>query len=382
MAREVAHRYVDPLAEIWLATAARLGLRVRRVMDAYASTDGKGEMSIAADAALDADDSLAQMIFHEICHSLVEGEEAFKRPDWGIDNIGDAHEWREHACLRAQWVLAGRHGLREVMAPTTDFRAIWDRFDGSLLADRANLAVQAAIVAIGRAEKHPWAPALGEALEATARVAAEVARLRQRGAAARRVAMAELPGDGSSPLPSLWGGVAEAPAPHPSGLPMGGAPAGATCGSCAWREGEGRGAGRCRQAKRKVDEAWAACERYERSLDCLTCGACCREAYHSVEVKRNDPMVKRHPELVVDRGSYLEVRRQGDRCAALTGGGTEEHGDEHGGAHGDESGGPRVHRRMLPVMCQIYDGRPRTCRDFTLGSEHCLIARRRVGLSL
>lgn len=381
MSREVAHRYVDPLAEIWLATAARLGLRVRRVMDAYASTDGKGQMSIAADSALDADDSLAQMIFHEICHSLVEGEDAFGKPDWGIDNIGDSHEWREHACLRVQWVLAGRYGLRRVMAPTTDFRAIWDEFDGGLLADRANLAVQAAIVAIGRAEKHPWAPALGDALAATARLAGEVSRLRQLGAAARRVPQAELPGDGASPLVSLWSGVEPAPAAHRSGLPMGGAPRGATCGGCAWLAAprprasdapstagaSGASAPRCRQAKRKVDAAWAACERYEASLDCLTCGACCREAYHSVEVKRNDPMRKLHPEMVVDRGSYLEVRRSGERCAALTGGGVEESG---------------VHRRMLPVVCEIYDGRPRTCRDFTLGSDNCLTARRRVGLSL
>ena len=34
------------------------------------------------------------------------------------------------------------------------------------------------------------------------------------------------------------------------------------------------------------------------------------------------------------------------------------------------------------VRCVIYDDRPRTCRDFTLGSGHCLTARRRVGLSL
>ena len=33
-------------------------------------------------------------------------------------------------------------------------------------------------------------------------------------------------------------------------------------------------------------------------------------------------------------------------------------------------------------FCVIYDDRPRTCREFTLGSEHCLTARRRVGLSL
>lgn len=313
MTRQVTRRYADPLAEIWLATAARLGLRVRRVADAYASTDGAGELAIAEEAALDEDDSLAQMIFHEICHSLVEGREAFGKADWGIDNIGDDHEWREHACLRTQWVLAGRYGLRAVLAPTTDFRAIWDGFDGALLADRADLSVQAAITAIGRAEDAPWAPALGEALEATARLAGEVARLRQvaaasvgaKGMKATSATKGEPkgaqgsgdagggvgPGDGSSPLPSLWREVVARPALHGSGLPMGGAPEGASCATCAWRVA-GKSAPRCRQAGKKIDDAWPACERYERELDCLTCGACCREAYQSVEVSPKDRMIK------------------------------------------------------------------------------------------
>jgi Fe-S-cluster containining protein len=55
-------------------------------------------------------------------------------------------------------------------------------------------------------------------------------------------------------------------------------------------------------------------------------------------------------------GTRHEIRRAGDRCAALEGDG-------------------RYH-------CVIYDDRPKTCRDFTLGSENCLTARRRVGLSL
>jgi Fe-S-cluster containining protein len=73
-------------------------------------------------------------------------------------------------------------------------------------------------------------------------------------------------------------------------------------------------------------------------------------------VKPRDPVVKKQPSFVVDRGTYLEIRRDGDRCAAL-------------------QGEARYH-------CVIYDDRPKTCRDFTLGSAHCLTARRRVGLSL
>lgn len=361
MARTVTHRYLDPLSELWLATAARLGLSVRRVRDAYASTDGAGHLDIARDEELDADDSLAQMIFHEICHSLVEGEDAFARPDWGIDNTGTDHEWREHACLRAQFVLAGRHGLRAALAPTTDFRALWDQLGEDVLADRADLSVQAAIVALGRAARPPWAPALDEALSATARIGAELAALWP------RLSPRELARHRGDAAPSLWSELAPPPPAHPTGLPTGAARPEARCGGCAWRY-QARGASRCRQAgARRIDDAWPACERYEPEVACQDCGACCRAAYHSVEVARRDPVVKRHPELIVERGAFLELARRGDRCAALTG------GDARVTAEG---------RRMLPMACEIYEDRPRTCRDFTAGSEHCLTARRRVGLSL
>jgi hypothetical protein len=347
VAREVTHRYVDPLAEVWLGAARRIGLRIVRTPDAYAATDGGGTLAIGSDATLDADDSLAQMIFHELCHSLVEGEAAFARPDWGMDNTGPDHDWREHACLRLQWVLAGRHGLRALLAPTTDFRAFWDRLGGDVLADRADVSVQAAIAGLRRVEHPPWAPALDEALAATAQIAAAAARFASAGEAAAA----------GGPR-SLWLGVAPPPAPHPTGLPPRTAADGARCGACAWRSNT-----RCRQAAARVDPSWPACERFEAALDCQTCGACCRAAYHSVEVSRRDPVVKAHPSLIVDRGSYLEIRRAGDRCAALEGGGIEL---------GTTT---RYH-------CAIYSDRPRTCRDFTLGSAHCLTARRRVGLSL
>jgi hypothetical protein len=344
VAREVTHRYVDPLAEVWRGAARRIGLRIVRTPDAYAATDGGGTLAIGTDATLDGDDSLAQMIFHELCHSLVEGEAAFARPDWGMDNTGPDHDWREHACLRVQWVLAGRHGLRALFAPTTDFRAFWDQLGGDVLAERADVSVQAAIAGLRRVDQPPWAPALDEALAATAQIAAAAARFS--------------PAAGAAGLRSLWLGIAPPPAPHPTGLPPRTAADGARCGTCAWRTNT-----RCRQAGARVDPSWPACERFEAALDCQTCGACCRAAYHSVEVSPRDPVVKAHPSLIVDRGSYLEIRRSGDRCAALEGGAIEL------------GSTTRYH-------CAIYNDRPRTCRDFTLGSAHCLTARRRVGLSL
>ena len=117
------------------------------------------------------------------------------------------------------------------------------------------------------------------------------------------------------------------------------------------------------EADAKIDDRWPACERYEAALDCQSCGACCRAAYHSVEVTPRDPVVKAQPSFVIDRGHYLELRRNGDRCAALEGGLVEL-------------------GKTTRYQCVIYDDRPKTCRDFELGGGHCLTARCRVGLSL
>ena len=336
----MTRRYIDPLAQVWIGAARRLGLEVVRSADTYASTDGRGRLTIAIDADLDADDSLAQMIFHELCHSLVEGEDSFQAADWGMDNTGPDHDWREHACLRTQWVLTGRHGLRGLFAPTTDFRAFWNTLSGDVLADRTDPSVQRAIAALRRADKAPWAPALHEALVATAQIAA----------AAHGFTTDSTP---------LWATIDPPRAMHPTGIP--GGEATGTCGTCAWRHDK-RGTAHCHQAGAKVDPAWPACERFEAALDCLTCGACCREAYHSVDVAARDPMVKKQPSYVVNRGTRLEVLRSNDRCAAL-----------HGGDIADG--------KTTKYHCVIYDDRPRTCREFTLGSANCLTARRRVNLS-
>ncbi len=66
--------------------------------------------------------------------------------------------------------------------------------------------------------------------------------------------------------------------------------------------------------------------------------------------------MKRHPRLIVHRDTYVELAREGTRCAALA----------VAGHH---------------YSCEIYADRPRTCRDFTRESANCLDARRRVGLS-
>lgn len=136
-------------------------------------------------------------------------------------------------------------------------------------------------------------------------------------------------------------------------------PAGATCGSCVWQYVGGRGkpVPRCRRFRgARVDVGWPACTVHEATLDCLSCGACCREAYHRVELSRRDPFLSLHPERVSQEEGYLLVTREGPRCGCL---------QVDGGRY----------------TCAVYADRPWTCREFEQGGANCLDARRRVGLS-
>ncbi len=349
MSRPVTHRYLDPLDQVWLATARAIGLRVERSSDVYAASDGRGQLAIGRGDSLDPDDCLAQMIFHELCHSLVEGPAAFDRADWGLDNTSDSDDWREHACLRLQAQLAARFGLRRVLAPTTEFRGFYDDLPLDPLEPRHERSVQAAIRALARVDVPPWGPHLTNALKATAAIAGHAAAVA--GLAA------------SEPLDSLWQLVEPPAPPHPTGFAAAlDSDPSRRCGTCAWHYLGGRGTAvaRCRQAgDQRVQPDWPACERWEPVLDCQDCGACCREAYDSVTISRRDPVRRVHPELVVDRGRYLELARTGSRCAAL-------------------ETPPNAPMRF---GCRIYANRPAPCRGFERGSDNCLTARRRVAMS-
>lgn len=355
--RQPRHAYTDPLSRVWLNCAARVGFQVVRTPDAYASSDGRGTLLIATDDLFDPDDCLAQMIFHELCHALVEGEAGERALDWGLDNTRQGHPWREHACLRLQAWLAQSVGLRDFFAPTTDFRV---SFWASLPADpmetppgaggRHERSCVAARRGAWRAAQPRWAPHLRVALAATAEIAAGVTR-------------AEDEPDPGSVLPSLWSTVVAPPPLHPAGhAPVAPYYPDTACADCAWRFAR-RGRWYCRQAPRAaLPDTAPACTGYEPAaeLDCRTCGACCREAYDAVEVSARDPINKTHPELVIVEDTRRKLRRNGGRCAALTGG--------------------QIHDSSF--ACAIYPDRPRTCRDFTHGRDNCLEARRRVGLSL
>lgn len=367
--RRPLHRYEDPLDRVWIACAERIGFRITRSREAYACSDGRGTVVIATSDLFDPDDSLAQLIFHELCHALVEGEDGERRPDWGLSGSGGGNPWREHACLRLQAYLAGSVGLRDFFAPTTDFRiSFWN----SLPADpfeappgaggRREPSCVAARRGAWRASQPRWAPHLRDALTASAAIAAAVSKAGGRDPLTRSQPSAGV-ADPEAALPSLWTTAAEPPAPHPAGHACVAAyHDGRGCADCAWVFAL-RGGRRCRHAPgvRLPDDA-PACARYEpaEDLDCRTCGACCREAYHSVEISAREPLNKIHPELVVISDSRRKLRREGERCAALAGGRTP----------------------IEPYVCAIYPDRPRTCREFARGSAHCLDARRRVGLSL
>jgi hypothetical protein len=166
---------LDPLDAIWLTVAARVGFKVERSAEVYASTDGKGVMTIGAPSTLDADDCLGQMILHELCHSLIEGAESLGVPDFGLDNESERHVVREHACLRLQAWLTDKHGLRQALAPTTDFRSYYDELPEDPFGDEEDPATGVATLGAARAEEGPWAPHLSEGLKATAKIF-EIAR--------------------------------------------------------------------------------------------------------------------------------------------------------------------------------------------------------------
>lgn len=361
------HRYEDPLARVWIACAERIGFRVERTPEAYASTDGRGTILIATDDMFDPDDCLAQMIFHELCHALVEGEAGETRVDWGLGYAAGGNPWREHACLRLQAWLADSVGLRDFFAPTTDFRvSFWNSLPADPFAappetgGRRERSCVAGRLAAWRASRSRWAGPLKDALAASAAIAAAVPRATRRDAAA---AGARTDPPSPEALPSLWTTVAAPPPLHPAGhAPVAAYHAGRSCADCAWGYLE-RGRRRCRHApKARLPDKVPACTRYEPAaeLDCRTCGACCREAYNSVEISAREPVNQRHPALVLIRETHRKLRREGHRCAALAGG----------------------HTPAEPYACTIYEDRPRTCREFTLGGGNCLDARRRVGLSL
>lgn len=155
---------------------------------------------------------------------------------------------------------------------------------------------------------------------------------------------------------------------HPTGLPLG---TGAeVCGGCAWRDPEGpcRFAGSGSSAGPAVVPDQVACAFFEPPPSCDPCGACCREAFDTVPVTEADAarlrpahadLLRAHDDGWRDLARVPSTLGRGTRCAALRG-------------DGSPAG---------PYRCVVYALRPSNCRDLAPGSEACLTARRRVGIT-
>lgn len=341
--RPITHCYQDPVELIWLRAANDLGLTVQRTAQAYAAYDGQGTLMISVAEDFDADDSLAQMIFHEICHWLVSGIGARELPDWGLSNTSRRDLVYEYACHRLQAALSAPFGLRDFMAVTTTWRPYWDALPEDPLQAGDDPAIAIAQAGFQLARTAPFHDVLTRSLSATAAIA-DVVR-------------------GVAPPSSLWSTTR---ARHRLGSLLSTTET-LTCGTCAWAV-KGAAGLRCRQHKQPGKNAPAvqadeqACERWEPTLtadDCGSCGACCRQGFDLLPVSARDPFVSLHPELVQLQGDEHFVPRPEGTCVALDGDGTAS----------------------APYRCRHYATRPKNCRDFEVAGDACLLARRRVGLS-
>ena len=169
--RRIEKEYQDPVEIIWVHAARQLGIEVRRDPEVFAAWDGNGVLRVGTAETLDADDSLAQMIFHELCHWLVEGPESFSEPDWGLVYDEPTHEVHEHACLRLQSAKADQFGLRQFFASTTDYRAYFDSLPSDPLEPSGDPAVELAQAGWERAGEGVVAATLDLALQKTREIA-------------------------------------------------------------------------------------------------------------------------------------------------------------------------------------------------------------------
>ena len=170
--REINHQYSDPLDLIWITTAKRLGLKVERSDTVFAAWDGKNQMTLSTKTHFDADDSLAQLILHELCHALIEGPQGQSQVDWGLDNTSERDLVREHACHRFQAAISQEFGLRSFFGVTTEWRPYYDSLPTNPLQASEDPAAGIALAAHEAFLVHPWRTPIQEALSATAAIAA------------------------------------------------------------------------------------------------------------------------------------------------------------------------------------------------------------------
>lgn len=173
--RAVEFEYHDPLELVWIETARRCGMNVVRDAEVFAAWDGEKQLRIGTPETLDADDSLAQIILHELCHALVAGQTGMQKEDWGLDYDDPAHAVFEHAALRLQAALSQRCGLRQFLGATTDYRDYYDQLPSDPLADDpADPAAELAKLGRQRLSEFGWEEPISKALRTTAHLASLV----------------------------------------------------------------------------------------------------------------------------------------------------------------------------------------------------------------
>lgn len=161
---------------IWIDAARSLGFSIERSDDAYASFDGVAIITIGKRSTLDNDDSVAQLVFHELCHALTQGSPSLVRSDWGLDNTTDDDAVREYACLHLQAWLSDRVGLRVPMTPTTVVQTYYRTLPDDPMSGSGD-AVSVARDTVSSRLFAQWEPVLNEALSRTAtRIASTVGR--------------------------------------------------------------------------------------------------------------------------------------------------------------------------------------------------------------
>lgn len=334
MTRPIPGRVESALDLIWRRCLDQLGWALRRDPDVYASWDGQGTLSVCPEADYDPDDSLAQLVLHEICHALVQGPARQRQVDWGLVNTDDeTSALAEHACHRLQAALTDRHGLRPLLAVTTDWRPYWDALPADPLAPGEDPAIPLAREAWPEALRGPWSAPLDEALRATADLADVLRPI--------------------APPTSLW---ARTQPRHPvTRVALRGDHQ--RCDACAWRDAAGTCLASPETPTVAADDP--ACLGFEASLtpsDCARCGACCRHGFHAVGFGEEEVLAKHPPEGAVrDADAGWLLPRPAGRCVLLS-------------SH-------------APWRCTRYGERPQACRDFEINGPHCLTARRRIGVS-
>lgn len=144
--------------------------------------------------------------------------------------------------------------------------------------------------------------------------------------------------------------------PHPTGCPAADRPE--RCVDCAWSHETPVGR-RCRRASQLVAEGQTGCAVWEAGPlagdpdPCAPCGACCRGRFSHVVVADTDPSLPTG--LVIEVEGERQIPHGPDGCPALS--------------------------PTAPYRCGVHAARPFICRDFPVGGDACLEARRFMGVS-